>query len=441
MSRRLAELTGAEWGIVTAGAAASLFQATAASIAGADPELMIRLPNTEGLKDRVITWKGGRYTFDHAVRMAGARIVEVETREELIAALDERAAMFLIRASQEKQGPLCLEEIAEITRPRGIPITIDGAGHHLVLPNPYLTRGATMIAYSGGKYFRGPQCTGLLLGDKKWIRAAWRNASPHHTLGRAIKVGKEEIVGLLAAVEHWAAVRDPEAELRQWEADLATIADEIGKVPTVETEVIQAGVPFMPVPRLRVRWDGNRIGLTGLELRERLLEGEPRIMLDDRRATDSSLFILPYSLQPGQASAVASRLREALANAPMRSLSKPDPPAVKITGVWQMDVEFVKGTSAHEVVLEQQRGELTGLHRTRFLENPLSGSVRGNEVTFRSWQPLEGINLSYCFTGTVDGDTMEGLVELGNSSSSTPGPLNQQEFGHARWQARRKDGT
>ena len=437
VGRRLAELTGAEWGIVTAGAAAALCHATAACVAGADPERMLRLPNVAGLKDRVIMLRNGRFTYDHAIRTVGVEVVEVETREELSNALSDRVAMVALLGRSEAEGGLSLETVAELTRPREIPILVDAASEHLVRPNPYLSRGATMVACSGGKYLRGPQCTGLLLGEKAWVQAAWVNSAPHHTLGRAMKVGKEEIMGALAAVEQWADARSPEDERRQWEVDLNVIADEVTQLSTVVAEIRQPETSTSPVPRLEICWDGDRIGLTGLALRDRLLETEPRIMLDDRGATDASVFILPFSLQPGEAKTVGSRIREELAAAPARR-EEAEPPPARVAGSWEVEIRYVKGTSEHGLVLEQQGCDLTGTHRTRYHENPVSGRVRGNEVSLFSMHRFEGTHLAYRFTGTVDGDKMEGTVEVGSHGQSAPGPLNQQEYGRGKWQAGRQ---
>jgi seryl-tRNA(Sec) selenium transferase len=238
VGKRLAELTGAEWGIITAGAAASLYCATAACVAGTDPEKMLRLPNTAGLKDRVIMLKDGRFTYDHAIRMVGVEILEVETHDELSEMLDDRVAIVALLGAHEAEAALRLEDIVGLTRPLGIPVLVDAAAEHLTRPIPYLARGATMVAYSGGKYLRGPQCSGLLLGEKTWVQAASINAAPHHTLGRAMKTGKEEIMGLLAAVEYWATERDHEAERKRWESDLTEIAEEVTRVPTVTTEIL-----------------------------------------------------------------------------------------------------------------------------------------------------------------------------------------------------------
>jgi uncharacterized pyridoxal phosphate-dependent enzyme len=437
--QRLAELTGAEWGIVASGASAALCHATAACVAAADPEKMLRLPNTEGLMNRVIMLKAGRFAYDHAIRMVGVKILEVETRDELLKALDERVAMIALLGTQlsREQGPLKLEDIAEITRPLAIPILVDAASEHLRCPNPYLTRGATMVAYSGGKYLRGPQSSGLLLGEKAWVQAAWTNSSPHHAFGRTMKVSKEEIIGVLTAVELWVNRRDLEAERRQCEIDLTVIAEKVTSVPAVSAYIRDPESSTAPVPRLEIQWNGSRIGLSGLELRDRLLSGEPRIMLDDRGATETSVFILPFSLQENEAEIVGSRIQEALAAASPEVKSEVPSP-VRVEGEWDVDIEYVKGVSNHRLTLEQTDHELNGVHHTLYHENRLSGRIEGARITIRSLHRFEGTNLFYRFTGTADENTMEGTVQLGTSGQSAPGALNQREFGEGKWRARKR---
>jgi D-glucosaminate-6-phosphate ammonia-lyase len=371
--------------------------------------------------------------------MVGAEIVEVATWDQLTAAVDDGVVMIALLGTKAAAEEFRIPRLADLARPRGIPIVVDAASEHLTRPEPYLAQGATMVAYSGGKFLRGPQCTGLLLGEEPWVRAAWLNSAPHHAFGRTMKVGKEEVIGLLAAVEHWAGGRDPAAERRQWARDLDEIAREVERVPSVATTVREPTGPAEPVPRLEIRWDPQRVAWTGLELRTRLAAGEPRIMLDDRGATATSVTILPNSLQPGEAKLVGIGLREALAAAP-EDRRAPVPPGASpsIAGTWDVCLEFVHGTSCHEFVLDQRGAELTGAHRTPFFSNDLSGRLVGTAIVVRSLHPFEGTNLAYRFTGTVTGASMTGTVELGSSGESAPGPLNQREYGMARWQATRR---
>src|SRR5690349_20274354 len=231
--KRIAELTGAEWGIVTCGSAAAVALGTAACVAGNDPVRMLRLPFTDGMANRVIIPAKQRFAYDQAVRMIGCHIVEIDTRAELDKALEEPVAMVVLLGKQEHLSGVRLEEIASVVRPRGIPIMVDAASEHIERPSPWLARGADLVIYSGGKFLRGPQTSGLLLGDKRLCQAAWRNGSPHQALGRPMKVSKEDIVGVIAALEHWFGSRDPAAERKKWDADLARIAERLTQLDGV----------------------------------------------------------------------------------------------------------------------------------------------------------------------------------------------------------------
>src|SRR5260370_6672745 len=213
---RLGGLTKAEWGIVTAGCAAALTNATLACIAGTNPERMQRIPKLAGLKNEVIIPKHSRNVYDHAVRMPGVDIIEVNSADELQASINPRTALIMIMSSpRAESGPLSTENICKVARARGVPVIVDAAAEILTIPNKHLGLGATMVAYSGGKCLRGPQAAGLLLGQKDLLQAAWFNSAPHHAFGRSLKVGKEEIMGMLAAVEMWTKP-DHDAEWKQW---------------------------------------------------------------------------------------------------------------------------------------------------------------------------------------------------------------------------------
>src|SRR5262245_33332311 len=185
VGKRLAELTGAEWGIVTAGCCAAITHCTASAIAGGNPERMQRLPNVTGLKNEVIVPGYSRNVYDHAVRMLGAKLVVVQEPSALEAAFNERTAMVYILAGPGDEGPLGTKVIAEVARRKNVPVLVDAAAEILTLnPNVHLQRGAHAVAYSGGKCIRGPQAAGLLLGEKSLIQGAWINSAPHHAFGR-----------------------------------------------------------------------------------------------------------------------------------------------------------------------------------------------------------------------------------------------------------------
>ena len=314
VSARLAQLLQVEWGIVTAGTAAALTHATAACIVGTDPEKMQQLPNLRGLKDEVIMPHESRVVYDHAVRTLGVKIVEVNSPDELRKAIGPHTAMIEVLGDSYAKVKLGLREVAPIARQAGIPVLVDAAADVLVVPNPYLALGADLVAYSGGKIIRGPQSAGLLLGRRDLVRAAWANSAPHHAFGRALKVGKENVIGMLQAVEVWRSGRDLEADFKEWESWYGEITAQITKTPGVRTAVMPParGGPF---PTLNVSWDPAAIGLTAGEVGRMLLDGEPRIMTH-AEGENHAFLIRPVALNPGEYRIVARRLHEIFSSAP-----------------------------------------------------------------------------------------------------------------------------
>lgn len=429
VGKRLAELTKAEWGMVSAGCAAALSHATAACIAGADPEKLQRLPDSRGMKNEVIAPAYSRNVYDHAVRGAGAHFITVRTKEEFINAFSPKTAMVMILAGGGDNGPLGLPVLAPIAKQHDVPVLVDAAAERLTIPNLHLNRGATLVAYSGGKCLRGPQTAGLLLGRKDLVQAAWIHSAPHHAIGRPMKCGKEEIMGMLAAVEAWVK-RDHDAEWQAWERWLETIHTEVMKVEGVTTEVLQPEGLSNNSPRLAIRWDGEKMGLTGQEVEKLLLEGSPRIILGGASgnrgagAASSSLTIMPYMMMPGDDKIAATRIREVLETAPRKPITPPAAPAVTINGQWDIEIEYLAGKARHTMFFEQDGATLSGSHMGEFLQGDVRGSVHGKEISVRSSHQYEGTRVGYEFSGMADGDKIVGTVDVG-------------EYGKGKFTARR----
>ncbi len=432
VGKRLAEVTGAEWGIVTAGCCAALTHCTAAAIAGFNPERMQRLPELTGLKNEVVIPSYSRNVYDHAIRMLGVTIVEVHDQSQLESAFNERTAMVYILGGNGDDGPLGTRVVAEVARRKKVPVIVDAAAEILTLnPNVHLERGANAVAYSGGKCIRGPQAAGLLLGDKDWLQAAWANSAPHHAFGRSLKVGKEEIMGMLAAVEMWVK-RDHQAEWKQWEAWLNSIAASVTRIEGVTTRLADGSEGLSNrSPRLTIQWDGARLGITGQEVGKLVLETEPRIVVagstGNRPANmASSVSIIPYMMSPGDEKVVADRLYAALSKPPR--FADPEPPPAgtpaAVGGQWELRLEFGRGSANHSVVLEQDGAKLVGTHHGEFYSGDLTGTVAGNTVRFRSSHRVQGTRLSYDFTGQLDGDHLAGTLNMG-------------EYGETSWTAQK----
>jgi L-seryl-tRNA(Ser) seleniumtransferase len=296
-------------------------------------------------------------------------------------------------------------------------------------------RGADLVVYSGGKFLRGPQTSGLLLGSKSLVKAAWANASPHQALGRPMKVSKEDIIGALAAVEYWFEERDHAAERQKWYDDLAVIAERVGRLPGARGDIVEpSGVDRVPL--LRISWESQYM-LDGLELRQRVLDGEPRIMLDDNSATENSIEVDPFQLQPGEAAQVGDAIAAVLRDASRRKAVPAPPPPVAIAGDWELHVDFLHGSRMHRLAIEQHGGELSGRHHSALFEGPVSGRLSGDLVRFSFNQRYEGSTISYLFDGTVRDGQMGGTVALGAATDHHAGIVNRSQFGTGRWQASR----
>jgi seryl-tRNA(Sec) selenium transferase len=432
VSKKLAELTQAPWGIVTAGCCAAITHTTAACIAGTNPERMQRLPDLTGLKNEVIIPEYSRNVYDHAIRMLGVKIIEVNDPSELDKAFTDRTAMVYILAGPGDEGPLGTKVIAEAAKRHNVPVLVDAAAEILTIPNVHLERGATTVAYSGGKCIRGPQAAGLLLGEKNLLQAAWANSAPHHAFGRSLKVGKEEIMGMLAAVETWKK-RDHDAEWKQWEAHLDEISTSVKRVNGVTTRVVQPEGLSNHTPSLHIEWDAAQVGITGSEVGRVLLDAEPRIVLanpagsrPDRMA--SSVTITPYMMMPGDEKIVADRLYAVLSKPPkFEDPVIPQGQPADVAGQWKLEMQFERGSATHTLIFEQHDGNnLVGTHQGEFISGDLAGVIHANQVRFRSSQKIQGQRLSYEFTGTVDGDKMSGDVDMG-------------EYGPAKWSAERHE--
>ena len=433
---RLAELTGAEWGLVTCGSAAAVALGTMACVAGNDPIKMLRLPDTTGMTNRVVMVKNQRFAYDQAIRMSGTHIIEVETIEELDRAFEEPVAMVAVLGTNEHESQVRMEDLIARAKPRGVPVMVDAASEHLVRPSPWLVRGADLVIYSGGKFLRGPQTSGLLLGRRDLVQAAWRNASPHQALGRPMKVSKEDVIGLLTAVEYWMEQRDVSDEMARWQGANAEITRLVQAVPGVRTEVM-APEGVVMVPALRIIWDRARIGLDGPGLRLAVLEGSPRIMLDDHSAKADRITLDPFQLQPGEAAEVGRAIARALEGAritPPRALAAP---AVDLSGEWEVRVRFLHGERVHKVTLKQDGNTITGAQHSVLFEGAVSGQIEATAVAMSFGTRYEGSNICYNFAGSAAAAAMAGTVNLGTSSDHHQGPVNLAQFGSAQWSATR----
>ena len=415
VGRRLAELTGAEWGMISSGCAAGMKHVTAACITGGDPEKLIRIPDLKDFeKTEVIVPSYSRTAYDHALRNVGIEFVTVESPEEMSEAISGRTAMVYVVTGEasEPGSPLSLEVMAEIAGSRGIPILADAAAENLTVPNVHLQQGADVVTYSGGKALCGPQCTGLVIGRKDLLLAAWQASAPHHGPGRDNKVGKEEIMGLLAAVELWIE-RDHEAEWKVWLSRLDIISNEVKSLPGIETEIINPSGLSNRSPSLEIRWNEKICEIRGEELAELVGRSSPRIALAAADRTNySGIRITPSQMQEGEAETVAYRLCEILSSMPNRS-NEQTPPALDLTGHWQVQIQYHASTVEHQWILEQDGNGVGGEHRSTFSAQPIKGVIEGNEITLESYFIQPGNMIPFLFSGDLLNGMITGEIHLG----------------------------
>ncbi len=309
VGERIATLLRCEAAMVTAGAASALTLGTAAVLTGTDRQKIVDLPDLAGMKSEVIIQKSHRFGYEHAVRNCGVRLVEVETREELERAINGKTALMLFYNAMNREGRIQDEEFAQLGRKHGIPTFNDAAADVPPVDNfwKYTRMGFDLVAFSGGKGIRGPQSAGLLLGRKGLIEAARLHAPPNgNTIGRGMKVNKEEMLGMLVALELFLE-KDHAGEAREFERRAEAIRRGAAAVPGVRAEVF---VPEIAnhVPHVRISWEGADEAAATAAVKA-MREGEPSIGI---RSEGNALVIGVWMMQPGEDEVVARRLRQVL---------------------------------------------------------------------------------------------------------------------------------
>ncbi len=305
VGRRIASLIGCEAAMVSAGATSAITLGTAACLTGMDEERIQRLPDVTGMKSEVIIQRGHRYSYNHAVRNCGVRLVEVETVDDVERAINEKTAMLYFVWIRGSFGKIDAETFAGLGKRHGVASFIDTSTR--VPPAENLKKlsnlGFDLKCFSGGKGLKGPYSAGLLLGKKELIAAARRNGAPHDdTIGRGMKVSKEELLGMMVAVEKTFR-HDLEAEKREKGTWLDAIDVEVQSIAGVETERVLDRLPAM-----LIRWD-SRVNLTPEQARTQLREGDPSI---ETRLVDGVLSVNTWCLDPEQVPTVRRRVGEVL---------------------------------------------------------------------------------------------------------------------------------
>ena len=310
---RLSKLIGTEDAMVSTGAAGAIAIGTYACVAGGDPKNIRQLPDITGMKSEVIIQKVHRNGYDHAARSAGVKIIEVEGAEQLKNAINAKTAMLYhlggTPRDREWKNAVEIDDVLAITKPAGVPVMIDAA--NMLPPWRNVERlaaiGTDLICISGGKHISGPQCSGVLAGRKELIQAAWLNSNPHSdSSGRAMKVGREEMVALWMAVENYSKLdfaamdRESKSQADWLEGQLEKIRGlRLGRAPFERTRQVH---------RVVVEWDEAKLGVTTKQLKQQLLEGEPRIAVAGNGSQGIQLTV--FMNDAGDEQIVARRIKE-----------------------------------------------------------------------------------------------------------------------------------
>ena len=313
IGERLSALIGCEDALVTTGAAGAISLGTCAVLSGTDTQKIRRLPDLTGMKTEVVIQKVHRNGYDHAVRNTGVRIVEVESEQELVAAIrDQTAMMYVLGGTShdwEWETPVSLERCVEIAHGAGIPLMVDAA--NMLPPWENVRRlarlGVDLICISGGKHMRGPQCSGILAGRRDLIQAAWLNSSPHSdSLGRPMKVGREEMVAAWLTAEKYSRL-DFDALDRQCVKQAEYIERELSSVRglTLERTPVDR---TRNIRRVMVRWNEEALGIATADVTRLLMEGTPRIAVG--RAPQQGIELTVFMNDPGDEKAAVKRLKE-----------------------------------------------------------------------------------------------------------------------------------
>ena len=422
----IASHMGAPSAIVTTGCEAAIAAATVACICGTDPERSQAMPYTK-TRNQVIIPKYSRNPYDFGIRMSGPEIVEVETDEEFRSKLGEHVAMiYVLSGPRAFQEPLSIKTVCAIAKEKNIPVFVDAAAEEPIVPNIHLAAGATFVGYSGGKCMRGPQAAGVLLGPKDLCYAAFWNSAPHHNWGRALKVGKEEAMGMLAAVRQWYK-RDHDAEQKQWLEWDNYIADAVKDIPSVTTEVKMPDADLSNrAPTLAINWDASKSGhhrnrACG-EARQghsahpgrrwtRQPPGQDGFLTWHHALHDAAGRLQNCRRDDFKIHAQPRPLRESAGihrhhGEPCRHLERQ---ASNTSAAWASSSSSCSRTEPN--FPESRKGEI--------FQATFEGKVDANHVTLTSTMPANGYEVHFVFTGVVTGNQFTGDVKLGEYGAAT----------------------
>jgi uncharacterized pyridoxal phosphate-dependent enzyme len=313
VGERIAELLDCEYATVSSGCFGAMSIGMAGVLTGKDPKKVKQLPNTDGMKNEVIIQESHTIGYAQALTNVGAKVVKVKTAKQLEKAINDKTAMLWFLNANTDRGEIKWEEFVALGKKHNIPTFIDCAADVPPVENlfRFTKMGFDLVAFSGGKGLRGPQSAGLLLGKRKYIEAARMHTPPRgETIGRGMKVNKEEVLGMLAALELYLQ-KDHAEEWKLWESQIQLISDSATSVAGVKTEIHVP--PYANhVPSLRIQWDESKVKISADEVRKQLREGHPSIQTVGDAKT---VGMTTWMMVPGQERIVAKRIKEILSSA------------------------------------------------------------------------------------------------------------------------------
>ncbi|UVO30486.1 hypothetical protein [Bradyrhizobium arachidis] len=350
--------------------------------------------------------------------------------------MDSNVAMICLFDHMDAASPFSLSSLLPFAREDDVPILVNAAELSPGKPDRWIKNGANLVVYAGGKYIRGTQSSAIVLGKERLCKAIWWNGAPHQAFGRSMKVGKEEVVGAVLALNRWITFRSAKNERDDWLPRVKRIEVHLSLLPGVTTEV-QSWTGSVTAIRLKVTWDARRVPFDAESLRLTLLRRRPRILIHDFWSTPTSITLDPVNLSreeaetAGRASARAFREPHFIAQ-PAFTL----PPEVDVSG------QFLHGSAPHQVTIQQNGELISGVHYTGSSSGVISGEVHGRRVRFEAAHQKVPISLSYEFDGEFAHDgSISGNVRLGVTVKEHLGPVFKGQYGSAEWDATLVCGT
>jgi len=420
IGKRLAEITHAEWGMISSGSAAGMKHVTAACVTGGNPEKLVRIPDLSNFeKTEVVIPRPSRNVYDHAIRIIGVTIITVDSMQELGDALNSRTAMvYFLSDGSGDESHFSVEGIAKLTRTKNIPFLVDAAAEDLTIPCGHLVNGANVVVYSGGKALCGPQCAGIVLGQKDIIQSAWQAGSPHHGPGRDNKVGREEMIGALAAIEVWASF-DHKAQWKTWLGYLEMISKKLSTLSTVKTELREPAGLNNHTPVLIISWNPLELNITAEDAAEELGRNKPRIAvaIEPRKnnAAEPAMTAIRVNagqMQPGEDKIVSERIYAVLSKKRNPKPSSMTAPSSSVSGRWNLTIEYYSSKSQYTWVLQQNGNFVEGIHSGVFATQNIFGTMEGTTIKMKSTEGDVANRINFIFTGEVAGDTIKGSVYM-----------------------------